>query len=127
MKGKTGKSIITIELDIVFYGIMITGIMYACLKCYDFPYLAFSNSVYQKDNGSEQEIIVKEGESDREVMLSLQRQGIVENGYAAWLRLAFSEGTIQPGQYKLNPSMPLDDILDVLSKKPEDVVQEQEK
>ena len=114
MAAKAGKKIICVALYIIFYGMVISGIMYACLKCYDFTYLAFSNPVYQKDNSKVTDFVVKSGQSDKEIMLSLQEQGIVENGYAAWLKLSFNQGKIQPGNYELTPSMSLNDILEAM-------------
>ena len=117
MKTVTGRSLIRISLNIIFYCIVFVSIGYACLWCYHFVYLAFSNPVYQEEPAVDCVIEIAEGEKPYNVMLKLQENGIIENGYAAYLRLYCSryEGSVKPGQYELSSNMHLDDVLAILA------------
>lgn len=117
MKTAAGKSLIRLSLNIIFYSAVFAVTGYACLWCYHFMYLAFSNPICKKEPVTECQFQVTAEEAAADVMLRLQQEGIVENGYAACLRLYCSqyEGVVKPGQYDLSSDMPLDDILAILA------------
>ena len=117
MRTSIGRSLIRIALNIIFYCAAFVSIGYASLWCYHFVYLAFSNPIYQEEPSLACTFEVVEKESPKDVMLRLQQEGIVENGYAAYLRLCCSryEGNVKPGQYMLSSNMHLDDVLAILA------------
>ena len=117
MRTTAGKSLIRIALNIIFYCAVFVSIGYASLWCYHFMYLAFSNPVFQEEPSVACSFEIVEGEEPRDVMLRLQQEGIVENGYAACLRLYCSryEGNVKPGRYMLSSDMHLDDVLAILA------------
>lgn len=120
MRTTTGKRLIGISLNIIFYCVVMTAIGYACLWCYQFTYLAFSNPISKVDweTCTTVEITVEENMSDKEIMAELERKGMVQDADAAYVRLYFSKykEKLKPGKYIFYDNMHQDDIFVVIAR-----------
>lgn len=122
---KTGRlwfdilsTILYIMLNIIFYIFVVFIIMKASKYAYDFSYQVFGKaSVTTGKSMKEVRIEIKEGDSTMGLANLLEKQGIILNKYSFYTRAKLSKSNILPGKYKLNSSMPYEEIFEIITKK----------
>lgn len=111
---------IRMMVDIILY----VGVVLAVIACsryaFDFCYQVFGPvAVESEEKGKEVEFYIELGDSTMEVSKKMERNGLIKNDLAFYLKAKLNNANIQPGSYLLKTSMQYGEILDLISKQPE--------
>lgn len=117
MVKKLALEVFKTTVGCLFYCAVFLAIAYACMGCYRFGFQIFSNPVCDAKATSLKEVEITQTDKEIDVTKRLQQEGVVQDYKVAYIRLQFSEykDKLQPGKYQVSGSMPLDDILAMLS------------
>lgn len=83
---------------------------------YDFGYQVFADLPVSEGEGRIVSVVVKEGQSSRELSKELEEKGLINNSYVFYIQEQFSDykDMIQPGTYELSTAMNSEQMLEVL-------------
>lgn len=105
-------------LRILVYIVAIILIVWGAKKAYSFGYLIFGDiPTASAENAREVTVIVREGQTVRQVGDMLKEKGLISDGLVFVVQERLYRGTgdeIQPGTYILNTSQDVEEILAVL-------------
>lgn len=83
---------------------------------YDFGYQVFADLPVSEGEGRIVSVVVKDGQSSRELSKELEEKGLINNSYVFYIQEQFSDykDMIQPGTYELSTAMNSEQMLEVL-------------
>lgn len=114
---KMSNGLIRLFFDVLFYVFISIVIVQACRYAYDFCYQVFGPvSAAAEGKGEEIEFYIASGDSTKEISKKLERNGLIKDDMAFYLKAKLNKINIQPGTYMLNTEMTYGEILDVISK-----------
>lgn len=128
MNMQPAKVIVQFIFRVVFIGLVLILLASAYSFSYHFMYRAFGNVAYEKENEKKVTVTVADDDTNAIVATHLEQAGVVEDRKSTLIRIQLSKykDGIKPGSYELSASMPLDDILRVLSKEEAVVMEDRE-
>ena len=105
----------------VVYLAILAGLAALFFSSYQFSYGAFANEPMEGNESYKVNMVIQEGETQKEVAEQLYRMHMIKDPNQFLFRARFSEysGKIKPGSYEVSPSMGIDDILKRLTKSEE--------
>lgn len=110
------NGLIRLFFDVLFYVFISIVIVQACRYAFDFCYQVFGPvAVAEKDKGEDIEFYIASGDSTKEVAKKLERNGLIKNNLAFYLKTKLYKYNIQPGTYILNSEMTYGEILDTIA------------
>ncbi len=104
---------------IAILAVFLFALYYGGKKAYAFGYTVFTTGTVEKAPGTNKEVTVLQGMSDRNVGKLLEQQGLVKSGSIFFVQAKIYGYDILPGNYTLNTSQTIEEMLTVLSAKPE--------
>ena len=97
--------------------LIITVVFRLAVSAYEFGYQVFADLPVSEGEGRIISVVVKEGQSSRELSKELEEKGLINNSYVFYIQERFSEhykDMIQPGTYELSTAMSSEEMLEVL-------------
>lgn len=118
-KQKTSSIVAGGFLRFAFYVGVTVAVVAAGKSAYDFGYNVFYQEAQaSEENAREVTVVVKKGESVRQIGKTLEAKGLVEDAKVFAFQELLSEfkGKLQPGIYILKSSMTADEIMAILAR-----------
>lgn len=96
--------------------VIIIVVFRLAVGAYDFGYQVFADLPVSEGEGRIVSVVVKEGQSSRELSKELEEKGLINNSYVFYIQEQFSDykDMIQPGTYELSTAMNSEQMLEVL-------------
>ncbi|MDE7208053.1 MAG: endolytic transglycosylase MltG [Lachnospiraceae bacterium] len=96
--------------------VIIIVVFRLAVGAYDFGYQVFADLPVSEGEGRIVSVVVKEGQSCRELAKELEEKGLINNSYVFFIQEHFSDykDMIQPGTYELSTAMNSEQMLEVL-------------
>lgn len=97
--------------------VIIIVVFRLAVGAYDFGYQVFADLPVSEGEGRIVSVVVKEGQSCRELAKELEEKGLINNSYVFFIQEQLSDdykGKIQPGTYELSTAMSSEEMLEVL-------------
>ncbi len=111
---QVSRGVLFILLNIIFYAVVLFGLVKVCQAGYGFSYEIFGDVTVTEAPGASVTFSILEGESTMSVSKRLEDQGLIVNRYSFFARAKLSENSrakIRPGEYKINTGMSYSAIL----------------
>lgn len=121
------NTIIYLIFNIAFYGFVIFAFMKASEGAYEFGMQVFGDVSVDEVPGHEMEFVIAEDDNLSKISNHLEEKELIKNQYSFWLRASLTvndSNPIQPGIYRLNSAMNYETILDILTQRDEEALQE---
>ncbi len=118
------NGLIRLFFDVLFYVFISIAIVKTCRYAFDFCYQVFGpvaaaekgeGEKKEEDKKKKIEFYIASGDSTKEVAKKLERNGLIKNALAFYLKTKLNKYNIQPGTYELNPEMTYGEILNVIA------------
>lgn len=117
---KTAGMIISISMQMIVCALVIIVLYHTGVKGFEFGQSIFSQkAVASEANGKDMIVIVEEDASESDVAKLLEDKGLVADDKVFWIQAKLYEAELYPGTYTLNTSMTSEEMLQILSAKPE--------
>lgn len=97
--------------------VIIIVVFRLAVGAYDFGYQVFADLPVSEGEGRIVSVVVKEGQSSRELSKELEEKGLIHNSYVFYIQEQLSDdykGKIQTGTYELSTAMNCEKMLDIL-------------
>lgn len=108
-------AIIRVLANCIFYAIVALLLFKAAQYAYSFAYEVFGEKTVAEAPGREVEVRILKGESTMSVAEKLERNKLVNDKYAFYLKAKLLGTNIMPGTFVLSDSMTYQEILDKIS------------
>lgn len=108
-------TIIRVLANCIFYAVVVILLIKAAQYAYSFAYDVFGTETVAEAPGREVEVRILKGESTMSVAEKLERNKLINNKYAFYLKAKLLGTNIMPGTFVLSDSMTYQEILDKIS------------
>lgn len=112
---KVSSYILRLLLNIVFYILVVIATIYISKTAYDFTYQLYGPAVVDANAQEDIYIKINQGDSTMDVAAKLELNRVILNKYAFFVKTKLQDQTIMAGTYKLDASMTLKEILEVIT------------
>lgn len=113
------RGVLIFILNVIIYGLVILGIVYACKGTYSFAHEVFGDVMAEDPPGRDIVFTIKDFEDPLTISRNLEEYGIVSNAYSFYIRFKLSLGdniVVVAGDHNLNTNMTYEEILNEILK-----------
>ena len=108
-------AVIRVLVNCLFYAVVAILLVRAAQYAYSFAYDVFGEETMAEVPGREVEVVILQGESTMSVAEKLERNRLIDNRYAFYVKAKLLEANIMPGTFLLKDSMTYQEILDTIT------------
>ena len=110
-------TLISILIEILLILVLVFVIWGAGRWAYRFGYAIFAEKTVEEEPGTDIQVTITEGESNRQISKMLEEKGLIRDANPFYVRLMLTDykKLIQPGTYTLNTSMQSEEMMAVMS------------
>ncbi|MCC8126669.1 MAG: hypothetical protein LIO92_04645 [Clostridiales bacterium] len=117
---KVTGTVIGLSVRLISCAVVLLLLAEGISRGYHFGYEVFSSSAVDETPGRDRTVTITGNESELDICKSLEEDGLITDGLAAFFQMKFYDYEIYPGTYELNTSMTAKEILQTLNQKPEE-------
>ena len=108
-------AVIRVLVNCLFYAVVAMLLVRAAQYAYSFAYDVFGEETMAEEPGREVEVKIMQGESTMSVAEKLERNRLINNRYAFYVKAKLLGANIMPGTFLLKDSMTYEEILDTIT------------
>ncbi len=117
---KVTGTVIGLSVRLISCAVVLLLLAEGISRGYHFGYEVFSSSAVDEAPGRDRTVTITGNESELDICKSLEEEGLITDGLAAYFQMKFYDYEIYPGTYELNTSMTAKEILQMLNQKPQE-------
>ncbi len=117
---KVTGTVISVAGRLVICAVILMLLIEGMVRGYAFGYEVFNPTPVDAAPGRDQDITLREGDSDWENLRMLADAGLIRSDLIAYIQMKFYEYELHPGDYTLNTSLTSKEILQILNEKTEE-------
>lgn len=110
-------TIISMSARLLFYALVFFLLYEGVTRGYSLGHEIFAPTAVASAPGSDQEVVIKKGESLTKVAARLEKDGLIQNKLIFVIQSKFYDYDIYPGTYTLNTAMTSKDMLKLIDEK----------
>ena len=110
-------TLISILIEILLILVLVFVIWGAGRWAYSFGYAIFAEQTVEEEPGTDIQVTITEGESNRQISKMLEEKGLIRDANPFYVRLMLTDykKLIKPGTYTLNTSMQSEEMMAVMA------------